>query len=226
MSNALHSPARHARVALTLVLAALAIAACGGSSDGGSDGIASLDGATGAETGPTTTLSAADIEAQYLVWADCMTGQGLEVPELTVDAEGNPSLAPGAGGGDDGEAANGPVAADREAMAAGIEVCGEPPAGLIGGGGGGPANNEEFQDAALEFAQCMRDNGVDVPDPDFSEQPPADGDAPEGGGGGGGGIFGGAVDPDDPTVQAAMEQCQDLLGDLGRGPGATTTVAP
>jgi hypothetical protein len=42
-----------------------------------------------------------------------------------------------------------------------------------GGGdstGGGPrAGQEEFQDAALEYAQCMRDHGVDMPDPEFDE---------------------------------------------------------
>jgi hypothetical protein len=39
------------------------------------------------------------------------------------------------------------------------------------GGGGSGAKNEEakFQEAALKHAKCMRDNGIDFPDPTFSE---------------------------------------------------------
>ena len=52
----------------------------------------------------------------------------------------------------------------------------------------------------------MRENGVDMPDPDFS--------------GGGGGCFrvgGGGVDPDSATFRRAQEACQEILEDaLGR----------
>jgi hypothetical protein len=50
------------------------------------------------------------------------------------------------------------------------------------------------QKQALEFAQCMRDNGVpDFPDPD------ADGRFSEG-----------QHDPDDPKLRGAQEKCRDL----------------
>jgi len=81
-----------------------------------------------------------------------------------------------------------------------------------------PDNQEAFQDAALELAQCMRDRGFDVPDPDLS-QGPGQGGGP-GGGQGGGGILGDSeLDLEDPEVQAALEECQEAaFGDLDIGP--------
>ncbi len=83
-----------------------------------------------------------------------MSREGFDVPDLSVDAEGNPVFAPpaGAGGGAGGGA--GPAGFDQEALAAASEVCGERPGGLIGAGGGF-ADNTEFQDVSLEFALVM-----------------------------------------------------------------------
>lgn len=68
---------------------------------------------------------------------------------------------------------------------------------------------QEFQDAFQRFAQCMRQNGVDVPDPTA-------------GGGSGGGVRMHELDRDDPDVQAAQEKCQSELPQRGgrRGVGA------
>jgi len=55
------------------------------------------------------------------------------------------------------------------------------------------------QDAALKFARCMREHGVDLPDPKFS---------------GGRVTLGGpgrAIDPDDPAFARAQEACRPLL---------------
>ncbi len=59
---------------------------------------------------------------------------------------------------------------------------------------------QAMQDAALEYAQCMRDHGIDMPDPKFS-------------GGGMTQMLGGDINPDDPKFQAAQEACGDILGD-------------
>ena len=67
-----------------------------------------------------------------------------------------------------------------------------------------------FQDTLLEFAACMRDNGYDMPDPDFSNS----GGGP---GTGGGGPFG-EVDRSDPDFIAAEEACGDIMAGF-RGPG-------
>lgn len=76
-----------------------------------------------------------------------------------------------------------------------------------GDGGGGQPRREmsaEEQDALLEFAQCMRDNGVDMPDPEIGED-------------GGvmihaeGGVEAGASGPGEEEWEAAQEECQPIM---------------
>jgi hypothetical protein len=57
-------------------------------------------------------------------------------------------------------------------------------------------NDPEFQDSALKFAQCMRKEGIDMKDPDFSQ-----------GASGGANPFGN-LDRDDPKTAAALQICQ------------------
>ncbi|MES0832294.1 hypothetical protein [Nocardiopsis tropica] len=71
--------------------------------------------------------------------------------------------------------------------------------GLLGGGGAGTADAEaggepSMEEAMLDFAACMRDNGVDVPDPEGGNMPamPVSG-------------------PDDDEMTAALEECEELL---------------
>ena len=68
----------------------------------------------------------------------------------------------------------------------------------------------DTEEAWLSFAQCMRDNGVDMADPTFD----ADGNVASGGIGRDSGI-----DMGDESVQTAMEACGDLIGDIGPGGG-------
>jgi hypothetical protein len=76
------------------------------------------------------------------------------------------------------------------------------------------ATEADAEEAALEFSQCMRDNGVpDFPDPTFTEN---------GGGiavGGGPDGEGPGFDPQSEEVQAAFEACGDLLEGAAFGPG-------
>jgi hypothetical protein len=62
-----------------------------------------------------------------------------------------------------------------------------------------PDQKREMQQARLDFARCMRGEGIDVPDP----QPGA-------GPNGGGGLLG-KLDQDDPRVQRAMDKCTKPL---------------
>ncbi len=66
----------------------------------------------------------------------------------------------------------------------------------------------ENRDALLAYAKCMRDNGVDVPDPQFSE----DGGAMVRIGPGTG------LDPRSPKFQRAQKACAGKL----RGPAGVT----
>jgi hypothetical protein len=80
-----------------------------------------------------------------------------------------------------------------------------------GGGGGnrnGPANETEFEDAMLEYAQCMRDHGIDMPDPEFNG---------EGGvmmGTGPGGEDGAPTDSEQQAFEAADEACKSILDEV------------
>ncbi len=71
-----------------------------------------------------------------------------------------------------------------------------------------PANTQE---AWLAFAQCMRDNGIDMEDPTFD----ADGNIQSGG------LFGpnSGLDMQDETTRTALDSCRDLIGDIGPGGG-------
>jgi predicted RNase H-like HicB family nuclease len=78
---------------------------------------------------------------------------------------------------------------------------------LVACGGGEDTADAEAnaEDAALEFAQCMREHGVDVPDP----QPVEDGE-----GGGGFGIqFEGRSPREDENFEEAQEACGSILED-------------
>ncbi len=244
-------------ITVALATAALLFTGCARSAGGtGSEGVASLsDGDDGSSDGDGT--AGADDEAteeELLDWAQCMRDQGVDIPDPEVDGDGNLILGgprrgtdvgadDGSSGDDDEDGDTGtddPPEFDREEMEAATEECGEPP--FRGGGGFSEEERQEMQDAALAFAECMRDEGIDFPDPDFSQEGPggpgtgpdtdsSDDDASEDedGDDGGAEIRGpfGEIDMDDPDVAAAFEACQDVLGDgAPRGPIVRGTPPP
>jgi hypothetical protein len=77
------------------------------------------------------------------------------------------------------------------------------PEGAGPGNGEGPSAEEQaaMEDALLAYAQCMRDHGIDMPDPEFSS----------------GGVIqqGGDFDPNDPEFEEADDACRHFLGDAG-----------
>ncbi|PZF80330.1 hypothetical protein [Jiangella anatolica] len=62
----------------------------------------------------------------------------------------------------------------------------------------GPDDEPSTEPGPLAFTQCMRDNGIDMADPDPTTGRPQVGEG---------------VDPDSPAYQDAMEACADLLGE-------------
>jgi len=66
------------------------------------------------------------------------------------------------------------------------------------------ASSEDFRDAMLDYAKCMRQHGVDMPDPTFDDS-------------GKGGISvigtpnGGGLDPNSATYKAADAACKPIL---------------
>jgi hypothetical protein len=191
----------------TLALASalsLGLAAC--SAGARDDGVATLGDAegSGAKASASPSVDPEDALAEF---AECMRDNGIEdFPDPQIDENGGITIS-GPAGGDEGP----PSDQDIEDLEAAMEACQDLlPQGL----GPGEISQEDqaaFQDAMLEYAQCMRDQGIDFPDPDFSE---------------GGGFIGGAegFDPEDPDFQAADEVCRPILDDVfdGQGPGGGT----
>ncbi len=77
----------------------------------------------------------------------------------------------------------------------------------------------EMQDDMLAFSQCMRDHGIDYPDPEFTD----DGAIVLGAGPG---EDGGGIDFSDPGFQEAQEACQEIFGGAGGPFIISSTDAP
>ena len=184
------------KLLLMCVAFVLVLAAC--SSDDGSQ-VASIEDASGSDdaTAVVVDADAADQEA-ILEFSQCIRDNGVEdFEDPVIGPDGSIEFSFG-GRSDDPEG-------DRDAMRAAFEACQEHLEGLAFGPGS--IDLTEIEDTMLEFAICMRENGVDMPDPDFSI-------FRNGGGGlseGEGGIFGGAIDVDDPEIEAALEACQEVF---------------
>jgi hypothetical protein len=185
----LHRVGAIAAPAVLLSCLMLLLAACGGSEG---PGVAEASGSGGGGTTATTTAaSEEDAEQAQLDFARCMREQGLDFPDPRPDEDGGLRFQPPAGGLDDPEAFQDAARECREFLAGAQPNLSE-------------EDRSEFQDAQLEFARCMRDEGIDVPDPQQGEGP-------------GQGL--GEIDTDDPAVLAALEECQSVIQDAIPGQG-------
>ena len=162
---------RHgASAALLLVLAGTT--ACGSGPDGGA-GVATAGG----RTAPTASASPSqDPRDAAVAFAKCLREHGVQVAD--PDDRGTVTL-----GGDE---------ADERALRAAHEACKDkaPAVGLGPSGGLDAAAQERM----LKFARCMREHGVDMPDP-----------------GADGGVrmeIGRDVDPEDEEFRAAQQACR------------------
>jgi hypothetical protein len=155
----------------------LSVAACaGGGAKGG--GVASLSGSGKATTTTTTTTtpSAADAKQAALSFARCMRQHGIDMPDPKFDANGGMSITAGPNG----------VGPDDPRFKAAQQACQQ----YLPNGGNPTKPNPEQQQQALKFARCMRQHGIDMPDPS-----PNGGMSVQGGSGGNSGPR-----PDDPTL--------------------------
>jgi hypothetical protein len=130
-------------------------------------------------------------EDSVLEFTACLRDEGLTVDDPAVDAEGN-LVAPTPHA----------VAArslDMGAVHDAFDVCKD----LLENVAFGMSTEDltEREDELLAFAICMRENGYDMPDPDFSGE-----------GHTGAGPFGDAIDTDDPAFQAAAPSCEGIIG--------------
>ncbi len=218
-----------------------ALAGCGASGDAGIAHLANADNPTA-----TTNASTQNAEEQALAFAQCMRDNGVDFPDPTVDANGNPSFEGAFQRSQDGGFNPGDTSF-RDAMTA----CGDLMTGFSFGGGprGGAFDSTAMQDAMLQYTQCLRDQGLDVGDitfdgpglrgegtgPGGSDVAPTA--APDGGAAPAAGQFQGGGDPtdrfaeilgqdaNDPAWIAANDVCgsviQDAMSSLGLGTAAT-----
>ena len=181
-----------------LLLAVAAVASGCGSASSADDGVAALDNASVTTTDAEREEEAdEDPEEAALAWAKCMREHGVDVPDPEFGDGGTLTIRPGSGG-------RRLDRIDSDAFRKAEQACGRP-----FGRSGPPAlsadEREEMQEAMLAFAECMREHGIDMPDPEFS-------------GGGGRMAFraraaGGGVDPRSDAFREAQEQCGEILED-------------
>jgi hypothetical protein len=169
----------------------LALAACGGSPDG--DRVASLSGggATGTTNGAAKT-AAKDPQQAALDFAKCMREHGIDMPDPQVDEQGRVRVRIGGPGGG--------ARPDPKKLDEAQKACGH----LMGGGDGPGQIDPEERDAMVAFARCMREHGIDMPDPTGDGLViRRDGD--------------GGPDPSSEQFQEAEKACDHHLATLGRG---------
>lgn len=206
---------------LPLLVVVVLLAACSGGNAAANDGLATLEEPSQSGEGATTTTAPtqADVEEAALAFSQCMRDEGIsDFPD--------PQFSEGGGGvilsSPDGE--DGGIDFESDEVEAAFEVCGEMLERAAFGPDGGNFDETEIQDNLLAMAECLRDQGLDVDDPDLSNFGPiAGGSPPEGSEGGTEGpevrtfsIFE-DLDLEDPVVQEAMETCQE---EVGVGPGS------
>jgi hypothetical protein len=202
------------RLPLLLVLAAGlgAGAACSGSGSGG-DGVASIktasddknaDGSGDDKDKPTKSR-----EEALLDFARCMREHGIDMPD--------PDTSGGGGMVKFGVAASSAgtkIDAGIEKFEAADKECRD----LLGDAGPqtmDPKQQQEMQDRALAFSRCMREHGIDMPDPNFTGE---------------GRVtmaIGQGIDPNDPKFAEAQQACGSAFGPAGKGgTGGAVSVAP
>jgi hypothetical protein len=171
--------------AAVLTASALGLAACGGDDPAGASPSASRD------------RQMRDAQLQF---ARCMREHGIDMPDPKPGQGGIQLRVPAGTSPDKVDAAD-------DACRKYMEKFKPPPMS--------EAQQKEFRDAALANARCMREHGVDIPDPTFGADGTATIKIRKGAGGNG-------LSPDDPRFQKAQKACEHLLPFAKGGDGPST----
>ncbi len=184
-------------VAAMLAVGALVLAGCGSSGGGSTDtsttASSSGSGAEGSSGGSGTRVEISAEDRQ------CLQEKGVDLPEFkpgegsqTFQKGEMPEGGPPAGGFGGGEE-----------MEKAFEECGVEmpefkggPAGATAGGARPNVNSAAFKKQVKEYVACVRENGYELAEPDFSGEGP---------------IFDKA-ESESAAFKKASEQCQSLLG--------------
>jgi len=198
-----------------LLVAVLAACSAAGAAPSGVASLESQAPAADASASPTASI---DPDDAPFAFAKCMREHGIDMPD--------PETQPGGGFSQRIDGRN----IDPEKMQAAQEACQDI---LTNAGNFRGELDPEQLDKLVEFAQCMREHGIDMPDPTtngkggimFRSNGSASGgdDTP-------GKAFSDGIDPESEEFQAAQEACGSILGTLREGGPAggpsTDTVKP
>jgi hypothetical protein len=189
---------RALRIGLTAVLplaGALLLVACGGHSSGPNVASAGGTGATHhSSASPTPSM---DRQAQLLAYAQCMRQHGIDMPDPDLNSGGIQLSLPQGVGKDD------------PTLVAAQNACKQ----YLPNGGAPPSMSPEQIEQMRQYAQCMRDHGIQMADPD----PNTGGITIRGGSGASPGDKTQTLN--DPAFKAAQEACQDKLPNKLNGGG-------
>ena len=180
-----------------IVLVAIALAGCGGGGGDDGNGVATLDASSQSGGTTTTTAKKVDPDEAMRQFARCMREHGVDMPDPQMAPDGKGYVFKSGGPGKaDGNQPN------EATLNAAQKACEHFMDGARNGGKKlDPAEEAKMRDQALKFAKCMRDHGVDMPDPTFGD----------------GGrvqvrIGGKGVDPESPAFQDAQKACETATG--------------
>jgi hypothetical protein len=191
----------------------------------------STDGSTDDTTDDTdsSTPDSIDPEDAFNEYTECMRDNGIDLPDAQVVSADGSGRASNGGGPiivtntmpeGDGPEGGLPFDPESEEYQEADEECMPILEAVRSEIEIDPEVEAEHREQMLDFAECMRDHGIDFPDPVFSEN---------GGGGvsvqiGEEGEEGNGPAFDDEDFQAANEECGEIFGDEG-GPIAVGQAA-
>jgi hypothetical protein len=192
---------------LAAVALVILVAACSGTAN--TPGVATLDDPSASDsTAASPSPSPISPQDAALAYARCMRENGVDMPD--------PQVTTGSGGEVRIDQQGGaPVS--KEKMAAADQVYHHFMAAAAPNGKG-PAMSAEDQDKVLAFAKCMREHGIDMPDPNFS----GGGFTIQANSGSTTNSSNGSKPLDDPAFEAASKACSNLLPGKVGAPGLTT----
>ena len=216
-------PPRRQASALATILGALALilvlAAC--SSAAPPAGVATLDDPSASDAAAAAPSASLDPEAAMEAFNDCMRDHGVDIQATIISkGDGGTDSGPVTNTGKEPATGTNGTKIDKDAFVAAQRACESllPQGGV---NGGNAPIDPAFEQRMLDFAKCMRDHGVDMPDPQFSSN-----------GGGGRITIGGPasgddgprIDPESKTFQDAQAACSSFLPEKFGSGGATTGV--
>jgi hypothetical protein len=208
-----HPRRLHRLPVLVLLAAGLGTGvACSSPGSGSPNGVASVKTASDKSTGSDQTAkkdqSKTSPEDAMLAFARCMRDHGVNMPD--PDTSGGGGMVQLGGTGTDGSKLD----ADMQKFQDADKACRD----LLGDAGPqnmSPKQQQEAQDQALAFSRCMREHGVNMPDPTFGGQGQVTMKIDSASG----------IDPSDPKFEAAQQACGSTFGPGGvkGGPGLSVS---